>query len=931
MTPKKGNDYFTSANRSPLNVLGSVQVSVKLGGRVIPTTFHVVEHLSQDVILGIEFLQYNGAILDYVNKRLSLYNGVVNVPLLTSIDFARAIRTIKRIRIPAHQEAILPVRLPSLPGTLGITETLPRTMGRGLRVASALVDCNKTTSFCRVANPTDRPVFWPKGHAFAYISPLSQGNVGVNLIDVSDCFEDTRIAHDGQSTDTSDNSRGGSDDVDGGASDRDMPPHEERLSILHGLGVRIGNDVLNEEQSERLSRILYEFRDIMAENYMQVPEARVPRHTIPLLDNKPSIQKRFRYDPVKEQKLEELCDELLEAGIIKESTSLWCSPVFLVTKPDGSSRFLVDFRAVNAKTAPLFCALPSLEDVFDQISDEKPTIFSVLDLRAGYYGIGLDEASQPCTAFSTKNRHFQFTRLNMGYVNSGSFFTQSLYKIFAAEVRRNMIIYVDDVFLMHRNVDEHLDFLCKIFGKFRKYNLRLHPKKMNIATSTANFLGYTLNAGGYTVDTGRCKIVKDYPRPKNAKEIKKFLGIATYFRRLIRNYSQRSAPLRELMAKDAVFAWSDKQEQSFCDIRDTLCSAPVLGYPNRNKPLRVILDACATGLGYILVNVNEDGTETPLFYGGRSTTRAERNYSATELELAALLAAVKTYWSYLANTEFEIVTDHVSLTYIKNLRFGPSKLVRASLLLSQFHFKVTHLAGRQNSAADSISRTTDLQTDPLTVHEAERFQADEATDLRLDYARNTADSASVAHRDVGIQCDIREIAHIGADLQTDTAAQSADWAGGERVDLDSGHSDAAHSLSHAAEAGASQDYSPRARANQRAQANSTPTGINTSAAAAATDPPGPASKRAAPKPKLPIAPSCPLATDLPGDAYARATDNHRMRRTARTHAIVHRAHGRARTVGPAEPQTRPQAACTAGRMGAQNTAAATARRPATAS
>ena len=111
----------------------------------------------------------------------------------------------------------------------------------------------------------------------------------------------------------------------------------------------------------------------MAESVTQVPEARVPRHTIPLTDTRPSIQKRFRYDPVKEQKLEALCDELLAAGIIKPSQSC-----FLITKPDGSSRFLVDFRAVNAKTEPLFCALPNPDDIFDQISEEKPSIFSVL-------------------------------------------------------------------------------------------------------------------------------------------------------------------------------------------------------------------------------------------------------------------------------------------------------------------------------------------------------------------------------------------------------------------------------------------------------------------------------------------------------------------------------------------------------------------------
>ena len=141
--------------------------------------------------------------------------------------------------------------------------------------------------------------------------------------------------------------------------------------------------------------------------------------------------------------------------------------------------FLVDFQAVNAKTEPLYCALPSFDEILDliQVAEEKPTIFSVLDLRAGYYGIGLDEASQTCTAFSTKNRHFQFTHLNMGYVNSGAFFTQSLYKIFAAEVRRHMIIYVDDVFIMHRDVDEHLEFLDKFFAKFQEFNLWLHPKK----------------------------------------------------------------------------------------------------------------------------------------------------------------------------------------------------------------------------------------------------------------------------------------------------------------------------------------------------------------------------------------------------------------------------------------------------------------------
>ena len=750
LSPKNDNENFSTANNSNLDVLGSIRISVKIGGCAIPAKFFVVNQLSQDVVLGIPFFQANNAVIDLIRKRLSLHDGSITVPMLTSIDCAKCIRTVNRIKIPANHEVILPVRLPNLPGNVGITETLPHTMRKGIKVASALVDCDNKMSLCRVANPTRRPIFWPANYAFAHLSPLpATSGAGVNLIDVSDCFENdkTETTNDRR---TQNNAYTGEtrDDERVQSYDREPPPcHQARLSELHRLGIKIGLDNLNQNQAERLSRILYDARDIMAENVTQVPEARVPRHTIPLTDTRPSIQKRFRYDPVKEQKLETLRDELLAAGIIKPSHSLWNSPVFLITKPDGSSRFLVDFRAVNAKTEPLFCALPHLDDIFDQISEEKPSIFSVLDMKCGYYGIGIEEASQPCTSFSTKNRHFQFTRLNMGYVNSGAFFTQSLYKIFAAEVRRNMIIYVDDIFIMHRDIDEHLNFLAKILAKFRQYNLRLHPKKMNIATSSATFLGFTLQSGGYTVDNSRCKIVKEYKRPRNAKEVKRFLGIASYFRRVIKNYSKRSAPLRELMAKDKVFEWTDRQELSFCDIRDTLCSAPVLGYPDRNKPFRVVLDGSCSGLGYILLNVNEDGSETALYYGGRSTTRVERNYSATHLELAALLAALQTFWSYLINTEFEIVTDHISLTYLKKLRSGPSKLARASVQLSQFKFRVIHLAGKANSAADSISRTEGLEPDPLTVLEADRHQDDTILDLRLDCAADDV-------RDASVQCDL---------------------------------------------------------------------------------------------------------------------------------------------------------------------------------
>ena len=192
------------------------------------------------------------------------------------------------------------------------------------------------------------------------------------------------------------------DDDDDAKADRPIPSHEERLRYLTALGVRIGDDACTKSELEQLTALTYKYKDIFATDYKEVPVADVPPHTIPLIDNKPLNQRRFRYNPTQERELEKQCDELLNAGILHETSSPWNSPVFLITKPDKTSRFLVDFRGVNAKTEPLFCNLPSLEEVFDEIGEERATIYSVLDIKSGFYGRGLSEESRGCTAFSSK-------------------------------------------------------------------------------------------------------------------------------------------------------------------------------------------------------------------------------------------------------------------------------------------------------------------------------------------------------------------------------------------------------------------------------------------------------------------------------------------------------------------------------------------------
>ena len=712
-----------AANNVPLDVLGSVELDVELGGIFIPVQFYVVRNLSQNCILGANFFEESKAKIDYYNKTLSVYEDTVTVPLLNDIQIDKILRTTTKLRIPPMSETIFNAKMNTNEQITGITEALPLTVKRGLHVANVLLDNSNANMTCRILNSTRKTVYLPANFAFAYLSPVDEAT-GLNMIDVDAIAESDDAACDAQC-----------ETID----ETDMPDHASRLAYLQSKGIKIGQDILNTDELQKLTSLLYSYRDIFATENHEVPKADIEPHKIILTDNKVVNERRFRYNPTQELKLEQRCDELLKAGILRESTSLFNSPVFLINqKGDKPTRFLVDFRKVNAKIEPLYCSLPSLEDVLDKISEEKPTIYSCMDIKGAFFGVPLEENSCQFTAFSTKNRHLEFTRLPQGYRNAPTVFTYALSKIFSQELRTNLLIYVDDMICFHQSTAAHIEFLESIFRKFRKFKLRLHPAKLSLAMSSVSFLGYQIGPNGYTTDTSRTAIIKNYPTPRNQRDVKRFLGLSAYYRRMICNYSKRAEPLRRLLAKDAIFTWTEIQEHAFQDLKEALCNPPILGFPDRSKPMRLTLDGCMTGLGYILSNLNPDGTETVLHFGARATTKAERSYSASDLELAALLTGIRTFNSYLSNTHFEVLTDHLSLTFIKNLKFGTSRLVRASIILSQYDFTIRHLAGKNNGAADAISRIPDIKADNLTIHEQQRCSRSDDDLLCVDATSNDA-------------------------------------------------------------------------------------------------------------------------------------------------------------------------------------------------
>jgi len=330
--------------------------------------------------------------------------------------------------------------------------------------------------------------------------------------------------------------------------------------------------------------------------------------------------------------------------------------------------------------------------------------FSVLDQKSGYYSIRMHPDSRAKTAFSTRSQHWEFLSMPFGVMNGPSTFCYLVSKLFHKELQEYALIYLDDLIILSKDFPTHLSRLQNVFTKIRNAKLRLNGEKSHFALSEVKYLGHRFSRECISMDESKVEAIKTYPRPSNVKELRSFLGLCNYWKRFVCSYSAISHPLRVLLQKGVPYLWGEEQEQAFNTLKNKLCQSPILAFPDMQKPFLVTTDACKTGLGYMLSQLDSEGRERVISYNGRATRSYEKNYTATELELCAIIQALVTYHPYLANQKFEVVTDHVSLKYLRDLKLGNSRLIRWSLLLSQYQFTIRHVPGKKLQHLDALSR-----------------------------------------------------------------------------------------------------------------------------------------------------------------------------------------------------------------------------------
>ena len=480
-------------------------------------------------------------------------------------------------------------------------------------------------------------------------------------------------------------------------------------TALESKGISFDKTALTGADLDALIKLLYDNQDIMATSLDDLPGCDVLKLHISTGDHPPIRRRGFRHSPQDQAEISRQTTEMLKAGIIAESDSPWSAPVILCKKKDGSQRFVVDYRQLNSVTALSSFPLPTLPDVLDVVASQKPTLFTSLDLRSGYWQTTLDEQSCEKTAFQTHDGTFEFKRVPFGLCSAVQFFQMVMLKVLRGLHPDSVLVYLDDCLVLAQDPASMCDKLSKIFQRFRDAKLRLHPAKCVWATDRVKFLGHVFDSRGISPDPSKFSIIKNYPVCRTAKQVRSFLGLTGYYRRFVKGYSQLSAPLRRLLRADVPFVWDSYCQEAFDALKAALLSEPVLTLPDFSRTFRVTTDASIQGIAYILSQLDSQGREQVISYGGRGLRDNETRWGITELETLALIEAVREFHTYLVDREFQAVTDHVSITFLSKMRLsGNNRLARWALLLAPYKIKVIYKPGEKLTSADAISRLENL-------------------------------------------------------------------------------------------------------------------------------------------------------------------------------------------------------------------------------
>jgi len=387
----------------------------------------------------------------------------------------------------------------------------------------------------------------------------------------------------------------------------------------------------------------------------------------------------------------------LENKYIRSSVSPWGAPVLFVKKKDGTLRLCIDFRQLNKVTVKNKYPLPRIDDLFDQMRGAR--VFSKIDLRSGYHQVRIKDEDIHKTAFRTRYGHYEFVVVPFGLTNAPATFMCLMNSVFSKYLDKFVLVFLDDIFVYSKNEEEHEEHLRLTLQLLREHQLYAKLSKCDFYRDRIQYLGHIISEEGISMDPEKIEAIMNWPTPRNVTDIRCFMGLVGYYRRFIEGFSKVSHSITSLQRKGINFEWTPICEEIFQQLKNLLTSAPILKVADPEKYFVVCTDACGQGLGGVLMQDNH-----VICYESRKLKEHEKNYATHDLELAAIVHALKMWRHYLMGRRFELRTNHYGLKYLFDQPTLNARQARWLEFLCEFDLEIKHIKGKENKVADALNR-----------------------------------------------------------------------------------------------------------------------------------------------------------------------------------------------------------------------------------
>ena len=467
------------------------------------------------------------------------------------------------------------------------------------------------------------------------------------------------------------------------------------------------------EEAEKACGLLWEYHDIFSLEKHNMGHTNATKHKIVLKDpDTPPFKECFqRILPPQLDEVREHLKLMLDAGVVRPSNSPWCNAVVLVRKKDGSLQFCIDFRRLNTLTVKDSHPLPRICETLESLAGAAH--YSTFDLNSGFWQVPMDDASKQYTAFTLGSMGlYECESMPFGLCNAPPTFQRLMQNCLGELNLTYCLIYLDDVIVFSETPEEHLLRMCVVFDRLREHGLKLKLSKCDVFKMEINYLAHHVSKEGVRPSKKNLESIAQCPPLDTYTKVKSFMGLVGHYRCFIKGFAKIAAPLYDLTSgenkdkKSEHVDLSPEAREAFERLKANCLQAPILAFPDFNKPFLLETDASGQGLGAVLSQKQADGRYHPIAYASRVMNETEQRYHSNKQEFLALKWAItEQFHEYLSpygknRNEFVVRTDNNPLTYIftsTNLDAAGQRWVAR---LASYNFSLEYQKGKDNTVAD---------------------------------------------------------------------------------------------------------------------------------------------------------------------------------------------------------------------------------------